>query len=217
VGHPLLDIVPQPAEKKFPPENGEWNIGLLPGSRSNEIHSLLPMFLKAFYQVKETHKNAKAKLFAVPEFPDSTIVPMLEEANKYWSKDIEIVRETDYRERAKLDYAFTCSGTATLENGLLGLPMTVAYKLGKFTFFIAKRVIKIKYISLVNILLNRPAVKELIQDDASPEQLAQDALSYLNEPEKLAAKRKEILSLRTMLGEKGAAERTAAEICRQLK
>ena len=95
--------------------------------------------------------------------------------------------------------------------------MTVAYKLGKFTYAIAKRVIKVKYISLVNILLNRPSVKELIQDDAVPEKLAQDALSYLNEPEKLAAKRRELLSLRAMLGEKGAAERTAAEICRQLK
>ncbi len=217
VGHPLLDIVPQPVEKTFPPENGEWNIGLLPGSRSNEIQSLLPMFLKAFYKIKETHKNAKAKLFAVPEFPDSTIIPFLEAANQYWSKDIEIVREKDYKERARLDFAFTCSGTATLENGLLGLPMTVAYKLGKFTYAIAKRVIKVKYISLVNILLNRPSVKELIQDDAVPEKLAQDALSYLNEPEKLAAKRRELISLRKMLGEKGAAERTAAEICRQLK
>lgn len=216
VGHPLLDMIPQPAEKTYPPANGEWNIGLLPGSRRNEICALLPMFIKAFYKIKETYPKAKAKLFAVPEFPDSIIVPMLENENRYWSKDIEIVRENDYRERAKLDFAFTCSGTATLENGLLGLPMSVAYKLGKFTYAIARRVITVKYISLVNILLNRQAVKELIQENATPELLAQDALSYLNEPNRLTEKRKELLSLRKLLGEKGAAERTAATICQNM-
>jgi lipid-A-disaccharide synthase len=217
VGHPLLDMIPEPAEKNFPPENGKWNIGILPGSRKNEISALLPLFVKAFYKIKETYPGASAKLFAVPEFPDATLVPMLESVNRYWSKDIEIVREKDYKERKKLDFAFTCSGTATLENGLLGLPMTVAYKLGKFTYAIAKRVITVKYISLVNILLNRPAVKELIQDSATPELIAQDALSYLNEPQKLSDKRNEMLSLRKLLGDKGAAERTAAEICRQLE
>ena len=137
--------------------------------------------------------------------------------NVMLARKLQVQDEPDYKERKKLDFAFTCSGTATLENGLLGLPMTVAYKLGKFTYAIAKRVITVKYISLVNILLNRPAVKELIQDSATPELIAQDALSYLNEPQKLSDKRNEMLSLRKLLGDKGAAERTAAEICRQLE
>lgn len=213
VGHPLLDIIPQPEEKNFPPKDNNWNIGLLPGSRSMEIFSLLPLFVKAFYKVKAVYPNAKAKLFAVPEFPEETLFPILEEANQYWSKDIEIVQDKDYQERAKLDFAFTCSGTATLENGLLGIPMTVCYKLGRFTYAIAKRVITVKYISLVNILLNRQAVKELVQEKANAELIAQDALSYLNEPKKLLEKRKEMLSLRSILGEKGAAARTAEYIC----
>ncbi len=178
VGHPLLDIMPQPEPRVAAPENGEWRIGILPGSRKTEIYRHLPLFVKAFYRIKEVHPRAKAYLFAVPEFPDENIVPALEGVEKYWSKDIEIVREKDYKVRAQLDFAFTCSGTATLENALLGVPMAVAYRMPKLTFEIAKRVVKTPYISLVNILLKRPAVKELIQEKATVDELAQEAFLY---------------------------------------
>ena len=149
------DLMPAVA-KDFPPAGGEWKIGILPGSRKAEISRHLPLFVKAFYRIKEQHPRARAYLFAVPEFPDDRIVPALEEIEKYWSKDIEIVREKDYKVRARLDFAFTCSGTATLENALLGVPMAVAYKMARFTYEVAKRVAKTQYISLVNILLKKP-------------------------------------------------------------
>lgn len=212
VGHPLLDLMPEPLKKDFPPADGEWRIGILPGSRKTEIARHLPLFVKAFYRIKEQHPKARAYLFAVPEFPDELLVPALEAAEKYWSKDIEIVREKDYAERARLDFAFTCSGTATLENGLLGVPMAVAYKMQKLTYEIARRVIKTPYISLVNILLKKPAVKELIQENATVDNLAQEAFSYINNPPRMQAARKELTGLRAMLGERGAAERAAARI-----
>ncbi len=212
VGHPLLDLMPAPAAREFPPAGGEWKIGILPGSRKTEIARHLPLFVKAFYRIKEQHPKAKALLFAVPEFPDELLVPALEAVEKYWSKDIEIVREKDYKERAGLDFAFTCSGTATLENGLLGVPMAVAYKMQKLTYEIARRVIKTPYISLVNILLKRPAVKELIQEKATVDNLAQEAFAYINNPPRMQAARKELTGLRAMLGERGAAERAAARI-----
>jgi lipid-A-disaccharide synthase len=212
VGHPLLDIMPEPLEKAFPPADGEWKIGILPGSRKTEIARHLPIFLKAFYRIKEQHPKARAYLFAVPEFPDENIVPALESVEKYWSKDVEIVREKDYKARAQLDFALTCSGTATLENALLGVPMAVAYKMPKFTYEVAKRVIKTPYISLVNILLKRPAVKELIQEKATVENLAQEAFALMNDPARMRAARKEMTSLRGMLGTHGAAERAAQKI-----
>jgi len=212
VGHPLLDIMPEPEEKAAPPDNGAWNIGILPGSRKSEISRHLPLFIKAFYRIKEEHPNARAYLFAVPEFPDENIVPALESVEKYWSKDIEIVREKDYKRRAKLDFAFTCSGTATLENALLGVPMAVAYKMSKLTYEVARRVVKTPYISLVNILLKKPAVKELIQEKATVDNLAQEAFSFINNPARMAAARKELTGLRDMLGSHGAAERAAQRI-----
>jgi lipid-A-disaccharide synthase len=212
VGHPLLDIMPEPANKAFPPEGGVWKIGILPGSRKAEISRHLPIFLKAFYRIKEQHPKARAYLFAVPEFPDENIVPALESVEKYWSKDVEIVREKDYRVRAQMDFAFTCSGTATLENALLGVPMVVAYKMPKFTYEVARRVVRTPYISLVNILLKRPAVKELIQEKATVENLAQEAFAFINDPARMRSARKELTGLRGMLGDRGAAERTAQKI-----
>ena len=216
VGHPLLDLLPPPAEKDFPPAGGEWRIGILPGSRRSEISRHLPLFVKAFYRIKQEHPKAKAYVFAVPEFPDELLVPALEEVEKYWSKDIEIVREKDYRERAQLDFAFTCSGTATLENGLLGVPMAVAYRMPRFTYEVAKRIANVQYISLVNILFKRPVVKEFIQDQATVEQLTQEAFALLNNPTKMRAARKELTGLRAMLGNSGAADRAAEKILRYL-
>ncbi|OGS10412.1 MAG: lipid-A-disaccharide synthase [Elusimicrobia bacterium RIFOXYA2_FULL_58_8] len=212
VGHPLLDIIPEPAGREAPPPDGAWNIGILPGSRKGEISRHLPIFLKAFYRIKETHPKAKAFVFAVPEFPDDRLVPELESVEKYWSKDVEIVRERDYQQRAALDFAFTCSGTATLENALLGVPMAVAYRMPRFSWEIAKRVANVQYVSLVNILLKKPAVKELLQEKATVDLLAQEAFSFLNNPPRMRASRKELTGLRAMLGNRGAAERAAAKI-----
>jgi len=217
VGHPLLDSVPAPAEKPEVPEQCAFRIGILPGSRKSEITRHLPIFVQAFYKIKSVYPNARAYVFAVPEFPDEKLVPALESVDRYWSKDIEIVREQDHRIRSTMDFAFTCSGTATLENALMGIPMTVAYKMASFSFAIASRIAKVSYISLVNILLKRPVVKELMQEKANPAALAQEALALLNNPPKMAAMRKEFLALRGMLGNPGAAERAAEKILGHLK
>jgi len=216
VGHPLLDMIPKPAGRPVTPPDGAWNIGILPGSRKAEISRHLPIFLKAFYRIKEAHPAARAFVFAVQEFPDEHLVPELEQVEKYWSKDVEIVREKDYRQRAQLDFAFTCSGTATLENALLGVPMAVAYKMSRLTWEIAKRVANVQYVSLVNILLKKPAVKELLQEKATADLLAQEAFSFLNNPPRIRAARKELTDLRAMLGSRGAAGRAARKILSHL-
>jgi len=95
--------------------------------------------------------------------------------------------------------------------------MAVAYKMSGFTYAIAKRIATVQYISLVNILLKKPAVKELLQEKATPELLAQEALSFLNAPPRLQDKTAELLALRAMLGNPGAAERTADSIYQYLQ
>ncbi|MFA6435219.1 MAG: lipid-A-disaccharide synthase [Elusimicrobiales bacterium] len=231
VGHPLLDIVPAPrfdaahdkpgagpaGEKPEPPEDTAFRIGILPGSRKSEIARHLPVFVQAFYKIKSVYPNSRAYVFAVPEFPDEKLVPALETVEKYWSRDIEIVREQDYKVRSTMDFAFTCSGTATLENALMGLPMVVAYRMSRFSFAVAKRIVKIPYISLVNILLKKPLVKELMQEKVNPDALAQETLALLNNPPRMAAMRKEFLGLRNMLGNPGAAQRAAEKILNHLK
>lgn len=213
VGHPLLDILPEPA----PPPQGRnadypWKIGILPGSRPGEIMRHLPLFLNTFKQIWEAFPKSTAHVFAVPEVSDDKL-------NALCRKDfpgaagniqsVEIVREQDYNKRAQMDFAFTSSGTATLENALLGIPMVVAYQLPWFTYQVAKRIIRVPYISLVNILSGREIVKEYIQKKANPHAISGHVLSLLQNPDKLEAQRKELLSLRQILGDKGASGRTA--------
>ena len=208
VGHPLLDILPEPAKPQVRPPDYQWKIGLLPGSRPQEIARHMPVFWKAFLQVRDVFPKAKAYIFAAPEIPDEMILSACRPAG---TPDFEIVRESNYEHRAQLDIAITSSGTATLENALLGVPMAVVYKLPWFTYQVAKHVIKIPYISLVNILVKKPLVKEYIQNAAVPEAISGQIMGLLQNPDRLAAMRSELLALRKMLGAPGAAAK-AAEI-----
>lgn len=213
LGNPLLDIVPEPrTDSNNISALVHWRIGFLPGSRESEITRLLPDFEKAFRILKETHPGAKAYLFAVKEFDDAFYKNLLGPG----ADDITIVRETDYALRSQMDFMLTCSGTATLENALLGLPMLVAYKMSDITYRIAKFVIKVGFISLPNNLAGREVVKEMIQDDATPEAMAWEARKLLDEPELLDAQRAELLKLRAALGARGVAARAAKEILKDV-
>ena len=220
MGHPLLDIVPgfelsENAVAKD--ENHPFKIGILPGSRKDEIKRHLLIFVESFYKLKAAYKNSKGYIFAAPEIPDAHIHKIIKTVNKNALDDIEIIREEDYKIRSSMDFSFTSSGTATLENALMGVPMVVAYKMPKLNFAIAKRLVNITYVSLVNILLKKPLVKELLQDKANPELLSQEAFSILNNPEKLNAMRKEFFAIKTMLGKPGVSGRISDKILNYLK
>ena len=206
VGHPLLDIVPQPAEQAVRVEGQPWKIGLLPGSRPNEISGLMPIFWGAFLKIRVAFPSAEAYVFAAKEVSDQAILSACAKAGHGAPK---IVREDDYAVRSTMDAAITCSGTATLENALLGLPMAVAYRLPWLTYHIIKRVITVRHISLPNIIAGKEIAREFIQDAATPEGLSGAIMSMLQNTEKLASARSELLKVRASLGEPGAAKRAA--------
>jgi len=218
VGHPLLDILPPPAA--FCGRNGSgsaWKIGILPGSRPQEIIRHLPLFLAAFRGIWEVFPKSTAHIFAVPEISDDELYALFgKTVSDTVRKNVVIVREQDYELRRGMDFAFTSSGTATLENALLGLPMAVAYKMPWLTYRIAKKIIRVPYISLVNILAGREMIKEYVQKSATPENLSGNALAFLQNPGNLSAKREELLSLRKLLGEAGASDRAAKIIIESL-
>ncbi|MFH1620184.1 MAG: lipid-A-disaccharide synthase [bacterium] len=214
VGHPLLDILPEPVEPANRNGTGYvWKIGLLPGSRPDEISRHLPLFLNAFAGIKKIFPGAAAHVFAVPELSDQRIKVLAERAGAGLPAEaVTVVRENDYSMRSKMDFSFTSSGTATLENGLLGVPMVVAYKMPRLTHFIARKIIMVPWISLVNILSGREIVKEFVQESATPEALSGKALSLMMEPGRLESMRTELLSLRKLLGKPGVAIRAAGII-----
>ena len=211
-GNPLLDIMPAPAEHSFQTEdvqNKAWKLGLLPGSRNSEISRLTPAFYQAFKQVVKEFPNTQAYLFALPDADEKKFLDLLGETPH---PNFHIVKDKNYELRSQMDFLLACSGTATLENALLGVPMVVAYKMFWPTYQIAKMVIKVKHISLVNILAQKEVVKELIQEKATPEALAAQVISMFQNPARLQAQKDELLKLRASLGEKGVAHRAAKEI-----
>ncbi|MDR0942179.1 MAG: lipid-A-disaccharide synthase [Holosporales bacterium] len=164
VGHPVVE--------KFAGANGEKEdiLLLMPGSRTQEIKTLLPIFLKSL-------ENIEAKRIAIPTLPN--LEPLVKAI--IGAGNIEIVSDEDEKlklyKSAKL--AIVASGTATLQLALSECPMVVCYKLSWVSYWIVRSLIKVRFISLVNIILGEAVVPELIQKDCSPEKIS-IAASKLN-------------------------------------
>ncbi len=210
VGHPLLETLPA-APPSEPRRRMEPVVGLLPGSRAGEVRRHLPLFLKTADLLSQKVRGVRFVLFAAPSLSNDFYDGLLgRDARRPYL--LEMVRDEDYQWRSGLDLALTCSGTATLENALLGLPMAVVYKMSWVTYWLARAMIRVDHISMANILAGKPLVPELIQAQASPEKLAGVCAGLLSDPEALGRVRRELLSLREKLGGPGAAGRAAREI-----
>jgi lipid-A-disaccharide synthase len=202
VGHPLLDLIPEPKARdaaSHPPV-----VGLLPGSRSSELRRHIPVFYEAFRLLREKRPGLTGLLFASANQNDTAYGKLPE--------GVLLVREQDYARRATLDLALCSSGTATLENALLGVPMVVIYKLSWPTYAIARALVKVKHIAMANLLAGKTVVPELIQRDATAPRAAAEAARFLDDAAYAAAAREELLKVRRSLGAPGAADRAAAAV-----
>ena len=125
---------------------------------------------------------------------------------------VELVRDPDYARRRTLDVALCSSGTATLENALLGVPMVVVYKLSWPTYAIARALIRVEHIAMANLLAGKAVVPELIQRDATPEKAAAELSRFLDDASAWRRAREELLGVRRSLGEPGACDRAARAV-----
>jgi lipid-A-disaccharide synthase len=157
VGHPLVEAIQAEKEKPAPEPIGDGKpvVALLPGSRAQEIRTKLPIMLMA---VKH-FPDVQFVVAGAPSQPDSLYHEIIGDAPVWLltGRTYEILRQA----RA----ALVTSGTATLETGLFGVPQAVCYKGHPVSYWLAKKLIKVKYISLVNLILDAPVVPELIQDE----------------------------------------------------
>ena len=132
----------------------------MPGSRPAEVSSLLQSFIKAVQLIEAgAHTNITIKVAGAPSLSREFYEKVLQESQLH--AEIEFDKTFDILHAASQSggYALVASGTATLETALLGCPQLVAYKVSPLTFFVGKYLFDIKYVSLVNILLKRPAVQ----------------------------------------------------------
>ena len=206
VGHPLLDAIsdlPEISVENFKKENGlndKEIIALLPGSREQEVEKMLALMLS----VRDSFKSYQFVIAGAPSLSK-------EFYQKFVDDDVHFVSNKTYDLLRSSRAALVTSGTATLETALLNIPEIVCYRSSQISYEIAKRVVKnIKYISLVNLIMDKEVVKELIQKELNTENLVTELKSILD-----GEKRNEMLNnfelLREKLGGKGASEH-AAEI-----
>lgn len=216
VGHPLVDEVPELPQvwDQGPPRDRPYRVALLPGSRRSEVSALLPSLLQAVQRLAE-ELPIEARLVRAPGIPRS----LLEEAVALEGVPVEIVdgdRERRFEAVAGSHLALCASGTATLETGLLGTPLIVVYRLAAWTYWLARLLVRLPHVALVNLVLERRAVPELIQHEAVPERIAATAAEILRDPARVAAIRRELADLRQRLGEPGASRRAAREVAETL-
>jgi len=201
-GHPLTQIIPSP---QYNPNSKI--IGLLPGSRKSEVQKILPVLIKASALLKKIFDEFEFICFKSP----SLDLGAYKNIPSFW----KIVADENFEMRKKLLFAITCSGTATLENALLGIPQVVVYKTSFLSYAIAKRIVKTKYISLPNIIFGEKICPELIQEKATPSKIANVSLKILKN-DKLSMSEK-FLNLREKIEGKGIEEKIFEDILKNEK
>jgi lipid-A-disaccharide synthase len=212
VGHPLLDQVSHSTETKaeFQQRNSLSNkpiIALLPGSRKQEIKTMLPIMLEM-----TTHFPQYQFLVAGAPSHNESFYRSIARDNAMtvlFGQTSEILRHADA--------GLITSGTATLEAGIYKVPQVVCYKGSSISYAIAKRLVKIKYISLVNLILDKPAVVELIQNDLNEQRLKSELASLLNAGDRRNEIQRNYEQLHSLLGGPGASKRTAIAMLKILE
>ncbi len=204
VGHPLLDT-----NKKFTNKIEEKiiTIGLIPGSREKEITNNLPAILKAAEIIGKKNKSIKFIYAMAPGLNINNISTLIKENTK--TIKIQIEKSGIEKVLEKSNFVIAGSGTATLQTALFSVPMVVIYKTSKISYNIAKKLINVDYISLVNLIAGEKIVPELIQDKATPYNIATEAEKILNNPQRLQKTKEKLLSLQKLMGEKGASQKVS--------
>ncbi|MBN2033148.1 MAG: lipid-A-disaccharide synthase [Deltaproteobacteria bacterium] len=210
VGHPLLDVMPPRIDKstalrELGIEGASPVIGLIPGSRKEEVVNLLPAMVEAAVKLRDTFPDLKCLLPRASSISEGVIASILR------NKRAEIlVTEGDiYRVLSACDFAFVASGTATLETAVMQVPMVILYRVSPLSYWIGKRVIKVPSIGLPNLVAQKKIVIELIQNEVTSERLTREALSLLGDQEKRDRMIKELKEVREKLGTLSASQRTA--------
>jgi lipid-A-disaccharide synthase len=167
VGHPLADSVTvtktlAELQKDFQIDPQHPTICLLPGSRTQEIQRLLPVMIDAIALLRKSQPHLQTLLAAASNIDTAMITPYLHKT------PIKLIQKQTYQAIYAADLVITASGTATLETALLQRPMIIIYKTAALTFAIAKRLVKIPYVGLSNILAGEKLFPVLIQDKAKP-------------------------------------------------
>lgn len=198
VGHPLIDEIERWKATEKSADPSEKVIALLPGSRENEIKKILSSMLS----VVDDFPNHKFVIGKASHLAKSVYEPFL-------SDKVLLSEEGSYSLLSRAEAALVTSGTATLETGLFQVPQVVCYRGNAISVLIARQIIKVKYLSLVNLILDEKVVPELVQEDLNRESIGRDLTSILEGGNARQAQIESYKKLWQALGDAGASERAA--------
>ncbi len=210
VGHPLLDVVAPHYDraklrKEFGLDESARVVGLLPGSRVSEVEMLLPVLLEAAAQLVVAEPGTKFILAQASSIDNNLIQTLLEHS----PVPVRVAHDQASEVMALSDVLFIASGTATLQAAVVGTPMVLLYKTSPVTYRLARWLINVKWIGLVNLVAGRSIVPELIQDEATAERLCQEVLHLLRDASAYNDMKENLRLVRQSLGEPGASSRAA--------
>jgi lipid-A-disaccharide synthase len=207
IGHPLLDRIHKIEAVEPHPD---W-IALLPGSRKTEVESHLPVLWESARIMARNKPGLKFILLSPNEAIQKFSLDMLARfPAPNFSFEYNIGYAISHLSRCSL--ALVASGTASLECGLVGIPQIVIYKVHPLTFAVGKMVVKVKYLSLLNVMAGEAIIPEFIQDKLSPNAVAQEALELLSHPQRREMMKKRVAQVVATLGGPGASKRAAEAI-----
>jgi len=206
VGHALVEVIEKKkldinSQDAWRPEPGKQVIALLPGSRKQEIAIKLPIML-------EVCKSFPSYQFIIAQAPSLDDLFYKSFTDPY--PNVSSVKNKTYDLLLHSRAALVTSGTATLETALFGVPEVVCYKGSSISYQIAKRLIKVKYISLVNLIMDKLVVHELIQNDLTPENLKLELNELLSNEKRVEVLKKDYSDLKQLLSQGGNASAKAA-------
>jgi len=200
-GHPLASRYQMRAPKPVPPPDGGL-VAMLPGSRSGELRRHLPVLLAAYRTLRQRRPRLRAVVGAADERAHRTIRRYLKREG---AGDVAVVAGVASALESA-DGAWVASGTAVLETALAGVPAVAVYVIPRVLIWYGHRMIRHRFITLPNLVLGREVVPELLQDDATPERLADSLEALMTDP---IAQREEFARMREALGPSDALERCA--------
>lgn len=218
VGHPLIEAtrkVREAADEPLP-WTGSPRVALLPGSRRQELERILPSLLGAASLVAEKTPTASFILAAASDEMEELAKRILTAESRLSMPKIEIVKGSTRQILKQADAAWVASGTATLETALMDCPMVVVYRTARMTYEVGKRLIKVPFIGMVNLLAGRELCPELLQDAATPERLAAAITPLLTDTPARRAMKQGLVEVRDGLGNGGAAENVATALLEEL-
>jgi len=216
VGHPVTEEIKVELSKqqfadffRINPDK-PW-ISFFPGSRQTEVSKLLPIYAKTFRKLRQSHPDFQFLVSKANTISQRLFMHYLQGVD-----DVHIIDGYPYEQMKYSDFMIVKSGTTTIEATCIGTPFAIVYIANPLSYLIAKRIVKVRYIGLPNLIFDRPVIDELIQHDVNPDRLIHTILSYMDDAQKYAELKESLGEIHNILGKKSASNTVSEMILKLL-